>query len=292
LSLVFVLVSAPAWALDDFSTTRTLGMGDASRAYAVGNAGPALNPSGMSLVKNFQVLEGSYAYSSRLHAHTLHASMVDNTSAFGIGGGLYYNYRISEPPAVPSGRGHEAGLALSLPLAGRATIGGTVKYFSLSGNEAPENRTGGVTFDLGMTLTVLPKLSLAVVGTNLRNLYNSNAPQGIGYGIALIPMRDLVIVADGWTRFTPDNLTLRKGTSVMVGGDLTVAGKFDVRLGGGYDAATLNGYGSAGLSLVSEVGAIDGGIRQDILVHQDSQRATVVAISLRLFIPAQQPTLQ
>ena len=32
--------------------------------------------------------------------------------------------------------------------------------------------------------------------------------------------------------------------------------------------------------------------RQAILVHQDSQRATVVAISLRLFIPAQQPTLQ
>ena len=105
-------------------------------------------------------------------------------------------------------------------------------------------------------------------------------------------MRDLVIVADGWTRFTPDNLTLRKGTSVMVGGDLTVAGKFDVRLGGGTTPPPCNGYGSAGLSLVSEVGAIDGGIRQDILVHQDSQRATVVAISLRLFIPAQQPTLQ
>jgi hypothetical protein len=292
LPLVFVLVSAPAWAMDDFSTTRTLGMGDASRAYAVGNAGPALNPSGMSLVKNFQVLEGSYAYSSRLHAHTLHASMVDNTSGFGIGGGLYYNYRISEPPGAPSGRGHEAGLALSLPLASRATIGGTVKYFNLSGNEAPLDRTGGVTFDLGMTVTVLSKLSVAVVGTNLRDLYNSNAPQGIGYGIALIPMQDLVIVADGWTRFTPDRQTGREGTSVMVGGDLTVAGKFDVRLGGGYDAATLNGYGSAGFSLVSEVGAIDGGIRQDILVHEGSQRATVVAISLRLFIPAQQPTLQ
>jgi hypothetical protein len=294
LSLVFVLVSAPAWALDDFSTTRTLGMGEASRAYAVGNAGPALNPSGMSLVKNFQVLEGSYAYSSRLHAHTLHASMVDNTSAFGIGGGLYYNYRISEPPGAPSGRGHEAGLALSLPRAGRATLGGAVTYFSLSGNEAPPDRTGtgGVTFDLGMTVTVLPKLSLAVVGTNLRDLDNSNAPQGIGYGIALIPMQDLVIVADGWTRFTPDNQTDRKGTSVMVGGDLTVAGKVDIRLGGGYDAATLNGYGSAGLSLVSDVGAIDGGIRQDIVVHEGSQRATVVAVSLRLFIPAQQPTLQ
>jgi hypothetical protein len=289
---VFVLAAPRAWALDDFSTTRTTGMGEASRAYAVGNVGPALNPSGMSLVKNFQVLEGTYAYSQRLNAHTLHASMVDNTSNFGIAGGLYYNYRISDPPGVGQGRGHEAGLALSLPLVNRATLGGTVKYFSLSGSEAPANQTGGVTFDAGLTVTVLPQLSVAVVGTNLRDLHNSNAPLGIGYGIAIIPMADLVIVADGWTVFTPSNYTGRKGTNVMVGGDLTLGGKVDIRLGGGYDAATLNGYGSAGLSLTSEVGAIDAGIRQDIVVHEGSRRDTVVAVSLRLFIPGQQPTLQ
>ena len=107
-----------------------------------------------------------------------------------------------------------------------------MKYFSLSGNEAPADRTGGVTFDAGMTVTVLPKLSIAVVGTNLRDLHNSNASQGIGYGIALIPMPDLVIVADGWTRFTPDNQTGRKGTSVMVGGDLTVGGEVRRSAGG------------------------------------------------------------
>jgi hypothetical protein len=292
LVLILVLSSARAWALDDFSTTRTTGMGEASRAYAVGNVGPALNPSGMSLVKYFQVLEGTYAYSYRLRAHTLHASMVDNTSNFGIAGGLYYNYRISDPPGFGQGRGHEAGLALSLPLASRATIGGTVKYFRLSGSEAPDDRTGGVTFDAGLTVTVLPKLSLAVVGTNLRDLHNSNAPQGVGYGVAVIPVPDLVIVADGWTVFTPSNTTGRKGTSVMVGGDLTIGGKVDVRLGGGYDAATLNGYGSAGVSLASDVGAIDAGIRQDIVVHAGSPRDTVVAVSLRLFIPGQQPTLQ
>jgi hypothetical protein len=290
--LVATLPPARAWAVDDFAGTRVLGMGDASRAYAVGDAGPALNPSGMSLIKNFQVLEGAYSYSSRLHAHTLHASMVDNTSGFGIAGGLYYNYHLAEPPGGVTGRGHEAGLALSVPVATRATIGGTVKYYSLSGDDAPAAHTGGVTFDLGTTITLLPQLSVAVVGTNLRDLDNSNAAHGVGYGIALIPVADLVIAADGWTRFTPDNHTGRKGTSVMVGGDLTVAGKLDVRLGGGYDAATANGYASAGLSAVSEIGAIDAGIRQDVVVHENSQRATIVAISPRLFIPGQQPTLQ
>jgi hypothetical protein len=77
----------------------------------------------------------------------------------------------------------------------------------------------------------------------------------------------------------------------MVGGDLTLGGKVDVRLGGGYDAATRNGFGSAGLSAVSEVGAIDAGISQDIFVHPGGRRATVVAVSLRLFIPSQQPSL-
>jgi len=292
LAVVSILVSARAWAMDDFTGTRAIGMGDAGRAYAVGDTGPMLNPSGMSLVKNFQVLEGSYGYASRLHGHTLHASMVDNTSGFGVGGGLYYTYRLSEPGNGMTGHGHEGGLALSFPIANRATFGGTIKYFKLSGIDAPDNRTGGVTFDLGATVTLLPKLSVAVVGTNLRDLHNSNATQGVGYGVALIPMPDLVITADGYTRLTPDNQTGYKGTSVMVGGDLTLAGKFDVRIGGGYDAATKNGYAAAGLTAVSEIGAIDAGIRQDLFVHEGSQRATIVAISLRLFIPSSQPSLQ
>ena len=286
-----VLSTARALAMDDFPGTRPIGMGGAGRAYAIGDVGPMLNPSGMSLVKNFQVLEGAYSYSSRLHAHTLHASMVDNTSGFGIGGGLFYNYRSTEPGGMLSGHGHEAGLALSVPIANRMTFGGTVKYFRLSGIDAFDGATGGVTFDVGTTITVLPKLSVAVVGNNLRDLHNSNATQGVGYGIALIPIQDLVIAADGFTSFTPDNVTGYKGTSAMVGGDLTLGGKVDVRLGGGYDAATRNGFASAGVSAVSEVGAIDAGISQDVVVHAGGRRGTVVAISLRLFIPSQQPSL-
>jgi hypothetical protein len=292
LILVFTMLStARALAMDDFPGTRPIGMGGTGRAYAIGDVGPMLNPSGMSLVKNFQVLEGAYGYSTRLHAHTLHASMVDNTSGFGIGGGLYYNYRATEPGGGVTGHAHEAGLALSVPIADRMTFGGTVKYFRLSGIDALDGGTGGVTFDIGTTITLLPKLSIAVVGTNLRDLHNSIATQGVGYGVALIPIQDLVIAVDGFTSFTPDNLTGYKGTSVMVGGDLTLGGKVDVRLGGGYDAATRNGFGSAGLSAVSEVGAIDAGISQDIFVHPGGRRATVVAVSLRLFIPSQQPSL-
>jgi hypothetical protein len=289
LASMLMLSSSPSWAMEEFPGTRALGMGGATRAFAIGDSGPLLNPSGMSLLKNFQVLEGTYGYSRRLSAHTLHASVVDNTSGFGIAGGLYYNYRASEPAAGLTGHGHEGGLALSVPILNRATIGGTVKYFSLSGVEAPDGQTGGVTFDAGATISVLPKLSVAVVGTNLRNLHTSNAAQGVGYGVAVIPIPELVIAVDGLTRLTRDNYTGRKGTGFMAGGELTLAQKFGVRAGGGYDPATANGYLAAGLSLVSEVGAIDGAIHQDVVMNGTTPRSTVVAVSLRLFIPAQQP---
>ena len=289
-----MLPSARAWAMDDFPGTRALGMGDTGRAYAVGDAGPMLNPSGMSLVKNFQVLEGSYGYSSRLHAHTLHASMVDNTSGFGIAGGLYYNYhagRAGRRRQRPRARG---GPGAVVPIASRATLGGTVKYFNLSGIDAPGGHTGGVTFDVGTTITLLPKLSVAVVGTNLRDLAQQQRDAGGRLRRGGDPD-----ARPGHRRRRLDPVHARqptrgrKGTSVMVGGDLTLGGKFDVRLGGGYDAATANGYVAAG--------AVRGvGDRRHRRGHpsghprtRECRRArTVVAISLRLFIPAQQPSLQ
>ena len=289
--LALVLAAARARATDDFSGTRATGMGDATRGFAIGDSAPMVNPSGMSLLKNFQALEGSYGYSSRLHAHTLHASMVDNTSGFGVAGALYYNFHAAEPGGGVTGRGHEVGLALSVPIVDRATLGGTVKYLNLSGDDAPGGHTGGVTFDVGTTVTLLPKLTVAVVGTNLRDLNNSNATQGIGYGVAVMPIEDLIIAADGLTRLTRDNHTGRKGTGFMVGGELTLAGKFAVRAGGGYDPTTANGYGAIGASAMSEIGAIDAAVRQDLLVHAGSPRDTVATISLRLFIPAPQPTL-
>ena len=90
--------------------------------------------------------------------------------------------------------------------------------------------------------------------------------RGSRTGSPCCPIPGLIIAADGITHFTADNLSGRKGTSVMAGGELTFGGKFALRAGGGYDAITGNGYGSAGASLLSEVAALDGGLRQDIFV--------------------------
>ena len=114
-----------------------------------------------------------------------------------------------------------------------------MKYLRLQGADAPGgDRTEGVTFDLGATVRPHELFSLALVGRNLHDLHNSHAPVGVAYGAALLPIPGLIIAADGITRFTADNLSGRKGTSVMAGGELTFGGKFALRAGGGYDAIT------------------------------------------------------
>jgi hypothetical protein len=286
LAVVVALAAAPARAFDRFTPIEALGAGGAARAWASGDAGPLLNPSGMTLVKAYTV-EGAYSYGSRLSDQFLHAAVVDNTSAYGLAGGLYYTYNTSAP-AGTAGHGHEVGLSLAFPFGDLVAFGGTLKYLGLTGADAPDGHDGGLTFDLGVTLRPSQLLSVGVVGSNIRDLQNSRAPQTLGYGVAVLPLPALIVEADGLTRFTTDAQTGRKGTSALVGATYTLAAKVALRLGGGYDSVTGNGYGTLGLSVMSPIGALDGGLRQDLFRRDGVSRETVVGVSLRLFVPASQ----
>jgi len=279
------LVATPAaQAFDVLTPTEALGMGGASRAWAVGDAGPLLNPSGMTLVKAYTI-EGLYSYASRASDQFLHASIVDDTSAYNIAGGLYYTYH-----SAPGSHAHEAGLSLAFPFGNYVAFGGTVKYYNLSGFDtaAANAGDGGVTFDLGLTVRPTGMLSIGVVGANLRPLHTDEAPQSIGYGVALLPTPALILTADGLTYLAHANETGRRGTSAMLGATYTLFGKVAFRAGGGYDARIDNGYGTLGFSAISEIGALDVGVRQDLFQTEGPARETVVNVSLRLFIPASQ----
>jgi len=292
LVLVAVLAPSPARALEDFTPTLPLGMGGASRAWALGDAGPLMNPSGMSLEKAY-TLGATYGYASRLSDQFLHASIVDSTSSYGLAGGVYYTYSGSSPSGAPGGHGHEGGLALSMPVGQYASVGGTLKYLWLAGDETFNGNGGGLTFDIGVTVRPIQMISIGVVGANLRTLNNSQAPQSIGYGVAWLPISHLVVALDGVTYLTADNYTGRKGTSIMGGGTYTLLEKLGLRAGGGYDASTGNGYVTGGVSGNFPGGAVDASLRQDLTQGQLgpgvlSPRDTVVGVSLRLFIPAAQ----
>jgi len=53
--VVTTALASSAWAFEDFSGTRSLGMGGASRAWAIGDEGPLLNPSGMTVAKTYDI---------------------------------------------------------------------------------------------------------------------------------------------------------------------------------------------------------------------------------------------
>jgi hypothetical protein len=289
---VVVLVVAfafarPARAFEDYEGTRAAGMGGATRAFALGDSAVLLNPSGMSLAKVFN-LEASYGHESRRGANLFHASIVDSTSATTVSGGLYYTYRSDKGAAGVAGHGHEAGLALSMPIGNFVAVGATGKWFRLSGaDQGPSLAKGGFTLDAGVTARPTPRLSVGLVGANLVDLHTSHAPQLVSYGAAFLPIQDLVVALDGVTALTRDELTGLRGTGVRGGAELALAGRFAVRAGGGTDAARGVGYLAAGAAAISEAGAIDVGFRGDLWkLDGVASRSWFLGVSLRLFIGA------
>jgi hypothetical protein len=290
-ALVILLVVATggrAHAYEELQGTRALGMGGATRAWALGDSGPLLNPSGMSLAKVYSV-EAAYEYASRLSGHFFHASVVDSTSAADIGGGLYYTYHNGSPGISAAGRGHghEVGGALSLPLGNSLAVGATAKWFELSGSDqGPRPSGGGLTFDTGVTVRPTRNISLAVVGSNLRDLGTGQAPRGLSYGVAFLPMPELVLALDGVTTFTREDTTGLKGTGVQGGMEWTIAPSVAVRAGGGTDPMLGVGYLSGGVSAVSDMAALDFGVRGDLFPRAaGSARNLFLGVSVRVFIP-------
>jgi hypothetical protein len=272
-------------AAEPFVGTRSLGMGEGLRGAATGVSGPLLNPSGMSLIQSYTV-EADYAFAHVRDEQFLHASIVDSTSGYKVAGGFYYTYHTDNPDGPAAGHSHEGGLALSMPLGDHLAIGATGKYFLLAGDQtAASGSTGGFTYDVGVTARPIRMLSVGVVGTNLRKLNTGVAPMAVGYGLAFSPNDIVLVVADGVTNLTADAPLPRKGTRVSAGTEIFLAKMVVLRGGGGYDGVTQNGFFTAGFAAVSEVGALDLGVRQDAFHSGSSPRETIFGASFRLFVP-------
>jgi hypothetical protein len=256
---------------------RALGIANALRSAATGDSALSLNPSGMSLVRSY-VIEGSYTNDSQGGtAHDVHLSVVDSTSALNLAGGLYYTYVTG-----PATSGHEAGLALSFPIASRVFIGGLMKYLYLSQEEPlPPGRLKGFTFDAGVTVRPIPALAIAVVAQNLARRESPRTQRTLGGGVSLSPTPDLLLSFDALYDLT--SVPNDKVWSFMGGGEYLVGKTLGLRAGGGHRGDTKATYLSAGVSLVSEVGALDAGYQQDL---NGSRKETIIGVGARLFIPA------
>jgi len=277
-------VTLPRLAFADgilFPTPRPLGTGGAMRAVATGDAGPQLNPSGISLLRSY-LLEGSYQYGSSIGSHDARISAVDSTSGFNIGGALYYTYHRDSPSDGVNETGHLFGGSLSFPLLEKIFLGGSAKYVRFT-DVAGTTHTG-FTFDAGLTVRPIPQLSVGAVGYNLLDRETPWAPRAVGGGIAVLPSPTLLFVFDSVMEKVYGDSTRDKVMYYMGGGEISFAASFAVRAGGGHDGMSGNTYVSAGVSTLSaDIGALDIGFRQDV---SGQKKATIVGISARIFVPS------
>jgi hypothetical protein len=282
--LAAVAAPLPAAAFPDYVGTRATSMGGAGRADARANQGPLLNPAGMSLAKVF-TLEAGYQFITRDGGHLFNASVVDTTSGWQLGGGLYYSHRRISPSGVPRLSAHEVGVALSYPFGNRVMIGATGKYFRLSGGPGEPDGSasdGGITVDAGVAVQVAPILTLGAVGYNLRDLGTVQAPVALGYGLALAPVPTLVVAFDLLHDFTTNDPSRGTRVTAAGGAELLLGGRLALRAGGGRDGGSGHGYVSAGVAGVSEAGTLDAGVRQDV---SGDRKLTFLLVSARLFVP-------
>jgi hypothetical protein len=271
--------AAPAFAFPDYVGTRALGMGQAGRADARANQGPLLNPSGMSLARLY-TLEGAYQMITKNGGDLFHASVVDSTSGFNLAGGLYYNYRSNAPAGLTRFSGHEGGVALSFPFGGHVMLGVTGKYFRLSQDGASSS---GVTMDAGVTVRPFSIVTLAAVGYNLRDIdLGPLAPLALGYGVAVRPLPDFVLLVDGYHDFTRGDPTRGVLTTVAGGAEFSFAQRAVLRAGGGRDGLSDRGFVTGGLAAVAEIGALEVSVRQDV---SGDVKVTYIGAGLRLFVP-------
>jgi hypothetical protein len=251
------------------------------RAMATGDAGPQLNPSGISLMRAY-LLEGSYQYGSAQSSQDARISAVDSTSGFNVGGALYYAYHRDSPSDGVTRIGHLFGGSLSFPLLDKIYFGGSVKYVRYTDETGTNHK--GYTFDAGLTVRPVPQLSIGAVGYNLLDRETRWAPRAVGGGIALLPMPNLILVFDSVLEKVYDNSGRDKVMYYMGGGEFSFAASIAIRAGGGRDGMTKNTYVSAGFSTLSaDIGALDIGLRQDV---SGEKKATIFGVSARIFVPS------
>jgi len=281
IACVFGLAASAGTARADgtqFTGTRPLGSGGAMRGFATGDAGPMLNPSGISLIRTYQV-EGAYQYGKSQDSHDARISAVDSTSGLNLGGALYYAYHHERPDGGPGRASHLTGASLSFPFAEKVFVGGSVKYLRFD-DSASERKTG-LTFDAGLTIRPVAQVAVGAVGYNLRDLGTGFAPRGFGGGAAVLPVPALLLVFDAVVQKVEG---ADSAIYYMGGAEFSYAAAVAFRAGGGRDGITKNAYVTAGLSAISaEVGTIDIGFRQDV---SGTAKTAVFGVSARLFVPS------
>jgi hypothetical protein len=276
--------AARADSLTDYFGPREISVGETLRANAQGSQATTLNPAGLALTRQL-VFEGSYGYRPEDSASTVAASACDSTVP--VPGCFYYHYFTAKPEIEgmeTSRRAHEFGIAAARALTRRISFGVNARYFDYESAIDGEADSSGFATDAGVTVRASESISAAVVGYNLLAEDSAQYPMAVGAGIALRPLQQLSIGADGvW------NLDLPEGQSTgRYGGGIEYffqtadrQSGYPLRLGAVYDNVAESTYVTGGLGLTTMKIGIDLGARRQV----DGGDELTILGSLRLFGP-------
>jgi hypothetical protein len=206
LALAGALLESGAWAQEEFTGSRSLGMAGAHRAIVTGNDAVYLNPAGMPLTRKY-ALEGGYLFDPGTDTHIANVSVVDSVTSR-LAAGVSYSYVNGRRAiASPDGglvkvdrTGHLAHLALAAPLGREVTFGLGAKYLDVSyqGRAA----ANAVTVDAGIHYRFSQMFSAALVGYGLTNSGSAEAPLAMAVGLAFGPSAKLSFALDWVIDFT------------------------------------------------------------------------------------------
>lgn len=222
-----------------------------------------------------------------------------------------------------SRQGHEIGLLSAFPLGDRFILGLTTKYgyFSTSAqlpldqlppDFAPTNPridkdkvydmgsvSNVVSFDIGLTIRALDRLSIGLVGQNLWG-HGTEMPTTLGAGLAFQFSQRLTVAADVLLNFTgyqtcegtaekdpcntrqdPAQPTPSNRTVVRAGGgvEYVIADKVPLRAGYMFDSLQNSSHISAGLGYQSPRFGIDAALRQRLAGGNE----TILLLGFRIF---------
>jgi hypothetical protein len=294
--VVLMFCGSRVWA-EEFVGIRALGLGGALRAAPTGSAALFLNPAGMSLMRSY-VVEGDYEYRVRRQGHVAHVGVVDSITSKYVAAGLYYNFFYSRPkvyePTMEKNiklakQGHQAGLAVSVPLGTYFILGANARYQYFqtvakvrnADTGEPEDydvekiNTAGV--DVGAIVRISDYLNIGVVGTNLIPTESTEAPLQLATGLAFKWGKHLLADVDVVLDF--DVPERKKMVNVHGGVEGFFADHFTVRAGTFYRTYWDAVYVSGGFAYVSPKVAIDAACSQQVSGGVETQ----FGFSLRVF---------
>lgn len=268
--IVSLLWVARAWALDDVTSTRAMGMGEALRAAGSGAAAMYLNPAGMPTAEQY-VAEAAYQSRPTDSTHIATVSVVDSITS-PLAAGLYYTFATSEPEIAGQSvktKTHEVGLGLALPIGKVLSLGVTPFKFNR------QNGADSFSLDAGVVLRPIPGLSLGASGINLINdppLLRKQLGLGAGYAFGEIFLLEFDTRLDLDRR---EEVSPRYG----VGGELFLATAIALRAGAIHEAKEDATYVTAGVGYITGAAGVEAAMRQQV----DAGDETLLSFSLKLF---------